>query len=725
MPRAPTYTPQIDTINPAGQRFRAVDDGGGVAGGIAAGMQSAAGAVDQFVDARAQQITQRNERLTRKRALEYRQEAAALAQQYALEEGENAETKRPEYEAQLKALGDKYRDSFEDKQASRMMGEQVDPYEAEIVVKMNGHASQQADILYEATMGGELVEAQQNAMASLDNPEAHAGFIADVRSVIAEQAQHHGWSTEVKDQKLRAALSDVHYGALSGMLSQPDADLDLVVDYFAANEDEMTSAHRNAVASAVQGPLETRMAHNDFLTITSGVLSSAEGDGGGGGATDAASAQRQMPVDQSLGSTTDDFAEHQQRGSAGWDFAAPAGSSIKPAADGEVIEAGTGKTGGNFIRIKHADGTVSSYMHMENRPQFAVGDRVTRATVIGTVGSTGRASGPHLHMEVKDRSGKQIDPQAWLNGASPIGSPDDPREWDAGAIRASIDQRVESGEWTFERGERAWAFAQTRINRDKALIAQGEQQAHEDAAAWVLANRDSFTDYEQMPLSIRERLGPTQALAWANTADANKKALQGGGVKANGPDAVRLSIKAVEDPNGFLEENIAEYAGKITAAEFEELAKRQSTMRQKREAWTPHSGVRSAFTRMSQLDGETYTPQAKADVLTLMLERAYEMQEQGGGKPLTQAQFNEAYRYATEEVATKTAFLGIPTGSSTNQRFKVDNEVERAEGVVSETEKIRDERRRRTEVIRRWRAEFPGEPDPTEEQMQALLPLVL
>ena len=85
----------------------------------------------------------------------------------------------------------------------------------------------------------------------------------------------------------------------------------------------------------------------------------------------------------------------------GVDIAAPQGSEIRAAADGEVVYAGNGIRGyGNVVIVRHADGFLTVYAHnLQNRVQK--GERVLRGQVVGLVGQTGHATAPHLHFEVR------------------------------------------------------------------------------------------------------------------------------------------------------------------------------------------------------------------------------------------------------------------------------------------------------------------------------------
>lgn len=93
----------------------------------------------------------------------------------------------------------------------------------------------------------------------------------------------------------------------------------------------------------------------------------------------------------------------------GVDIAAPTGTAVYSAAEGEIIRIGRQPEGyGNFIEIRHPNGMTTMYAHL-SRIDVASGDRVLGGERIGLVGSTGYSTGPHLHFEVR-RNGTQVNP---------------------------------------------------------------------------------------------------------------------------------------------------------------------------------------------------------------------------------------------------------------------------------------------------------------------------
>jgi murein DD-endopeptidase MepM/ murein hydrolase activator NlpD len=108
----------------------------------------------------------------------------------------------------------------------------------------------------------------------------------------------------------------------------------------------------------------------------------------------------------------------------GVDFAAPIGTPIYASAAGVVKSAGDGGPCGNMVQIDHAGGLTSAYCHMS---RFAAGlhagQHVEARQLVGYVGQTGRATGPHLHFAIK-RGEMYIDPLALkLDGVRVVPTP--------------------------------------------------------------------------------------------------------------------------------------------------------------------------------------------------------------------------------------------------------------------------------------------------------------
>jgi len=89
------------------------------------------------------------------------------------------------------------------------------------------------------------------------------------------------------------------------------------------------------------------------------------------------------------------------RAHTGVDWAAPRGTPIYASGNGAIEEIGPKNGYGKYIRIRHANGYETAYGHMSAYARnMAVGTHVHQGQVIGYVGSTGLATGPHLHYEI-------------------------------------------------------------------------------------------------------------------------------------------------------------------------------------------------------------------------------------------------------------------------------------------------------------------------------------
>ena len=108
------------------------------------------------------------------------------------------------------------------------------------------------------------------------------------------------------------------------------------------------------------------------------------------------------------------------RSHRGVDYAADSGTPVMATSDGVVIHRGPKGGLGNAVEIRHPNGFVTRYGHLRGFPQgITVGTRVKQSDVIGYVGMTGLATGPHLHYEML-RSGRHMDP---LSVDLPAGDP--------------------------------------------------------------------------------------------------------------------------------------------------------------------------------------------------------------------------------------------------------------------------------------------------------------
>jgi murein DD-endopeptidase MepM/ murein hydrolase activator NlpD len=92
------------------------------------------------------------------------------------------------------------------------------------------------------------------------------------------------------------------------------------------------------------------------------------------------------------------------------DYGAPTGAPVVSVSNGTVSFAGWTNGGGRTVRVRHTSGYESEYMHLSAiAPGISPGARVGQGDLLGNVGQTGLASGPHLHYGLR-RNGQYVNP---------------------------------------------------------------------------------------------------------------------------------------------------------------------------------------------------------------------------------------------------------------------------------------------------------------------------
>jgi murein DD-endopeptidase MepM/ murein hydrolase activator NlpD len=123
------------------------------------------------------------------------------------------------------------------------------------------------------------------------------------------------------------------------------------------------------------------------------------------------------------------------------DYVAPSGTPVWAVADGTVIFKGWNGGMGRVVRVRHNNGYVSTYGHLQRYGNIKVGSRVRQKQVIAYVGSSGLATGPHVHFELRSK-GRYVNP---LRVDFPKGEPVSPPDMDSfGVARDALMRQLDA-----------------------------------------------------------------------------------------------------------------------------------------------------------------------------------------------------------------------------------------------------------------------------------------
>jgi len=177
-------------------------------------------------------------------------------------------------------------------------------------------------------------------------------------------------------------------------------------------------AHRYGVtveeiarANGISDPSRVRAGRRLFIPGVRPEASRPHRPGAGEESRPATRAWR-WPVDGPVTSVFGTPRAHGRRAHTGIDIAAPAGTAVLAARAGRVTFAGRKGSYGRLVVLDHGRGFASWYAHL-SRIAVRPGQHVEAGAVIGRVGTTGNATGPHLHFEIR-RRGRPLDPLVFL-----------------------------------------------------------------------------------------------------------------------------------------------------------------------------------------------------------------------------------------------------------------------------------------------------------------------
>jgi len=205
---------------------------------------------------------------------------------------------------------------------------------------------------------------------------------------------------EDKEAELLEQLDEAH-----ALIRKIEADIE-------ANQalHEQVEAEEDRVQKEINAAIEELKRQQELARRQAAQRSGSSSGGSGGGGWVSGTGQFMWPTS---GTISSNYGLRNGRQHQGIDISAPHGTTIVAADSGTVVTSTYGAGYGNYIVIAHGNGSTTLYAHMSSLG-VGVGTSVSKGQYIGTVGSTGNSTGPHLHFEVSI-NGSRVNPLSVLS----------------------------------------------------------------------------------------------------------------------------------------------------------------------------------------------------------------------------------------------------------------------------------------------------------------------
>jgi murein DD-endopeptidase MepM/ murein hydrolase activator NlpD len=365
-------------------------------------------------------------------------------------------------------------------------------------------------------------------------------FDANLETALSEVAViNRGMPAEVIDRERAEVKSKILARVVSGMLTSPDnaQEAELALEKHAPDilpdDEEKLRKTLNPILEEDQTEVDAGRAWSASVT--------PEGEEDPLGPLPASTEKPVSPADplRGKGRVTNSAAQHRARGSGNaLDIAAPEGTPIYPPMSGKVL----GKPfwtdrGGWQVIIEHPNGYVTGYAHMRSRPPLEAGQAVDSSTVIGSVGSTGRSTGPHLHYTARrGKGGPKVDPSVLDWGSAKVNP--EKVEWKEGPLQRYEPQENQLGRalsrlhdiatrenWSPRRYNRAVDRVRQQAGVQEQIFNQNQEKLAEAAWDAVADLGDGLTSVSQIPGFAD--LKPGQRISIQNIIKSNKAPKEG------------------------------------------------------------------------------------------------------------------------------------------------------------------------------------------------------
>jgi murein DD-endopeptidase MepM/ murein hydrolase activator NlpD len=510
--------------------------------------------------------------------------------------------------------------------------------------QLTEHSIKQADAAERGAAAGRAETSLTLAIDGYSDPQVWQDNIVTAEKEF--RAANRGKAEDQLAREWSEARSKAHVSVVKSiMANDPDGvlDADKWIEDHAA---EIDPVHEPELRKSLQPLLNDQLADADFqraMAAASGVADAALPDDGQDDASaptpavPRAEGEAPKNLTQHLvagkGRVTSTATAHRARGSGNaLDIAAPAGTAIRPPMSGRVVKSwlDTEHGGGWSLLVEHPNGMVTGYAHMKSRAPVDVGDEVDSTTVIGSVGSTGRSTGNHLHFTVRDAKGVKVDPQG-IDWAAVAGSGGpktvDPTKvkWKEGELpryiadknmlnsaMEAVYRQATKENWS----KRRYDAAITKAREFAGVSEQLFNAQYDDLRDRVwekiasLDGGDSLTNISQLGTDYGLLRGQDK-LTVSNLIQANKKrAEEGTSIKANGDEYVDWRLMAggsATERQMFLQQDFRANPN-MTAAERARLSIMQQDLRK------DENGTLAADIDRVRATVNRYAPEAGFDV---------------------------------------------------------------------------------------------------------------
>lgn len=570
MPRVTVYQPdQIAPAQPTQARFVAADNHGGVAGGVAEGMERAGSVLDVAGQQEAQARDTLNEAAVRTLDNTYadhvRQTLYTGDDALFTKQGFDAGNARPQVEKGLDDYRTQLLGGVKDDAQRRMLAPLLDNRLSAARESIAQYVTGQTEAEDNRQSIARSTGFQQDAVIAADDPDP-AKFGEQVDAGVAEitaRGHKQGWADDHTAMAVAQFRSDTNAAVVQSRLAK--GDIDGANQWLTDHRGQIDWKSQTQLDAALREPLRRRQASNDVDVAQATVT----------------------PQGATTTPATDPFAAivHIESGGRQIGGDGEALTSAKGAVGIAQVMPSTGPEAAKLAGVPWDPNrfrTDAAYNAQLGRAYFDMlcrryGNPVMAAAAYncgaGRMDKAIAAGGDDWLSHVPAETKAYVARFQSSVGATATQAP---QQMDLGQLLAQIDSTAKRENWSFERTEAAKTEAERRVSLNSKLVSQQQDQAYDRALTRADNLGESFTDASQLGADFQQ-MSPEQQHTLLGRAKANEK---GTAPEANGDAYLNLHLMAVYDPDGFKQVDLRGFRQSVTPAEFAGLAEDQAKMRQ-------------------------------------------------------------------------------------------------------------------------------------------------